>query len=184
MFYLLSCSSLSIFMSFCLHVPVTVRLWWFLSSLHVISQWVVRLLWLLTILRWWLIIFWFTGYCYTWCLCGYVFGCCFVVQYLDSFLVLQSYPWGRERWMFYFISLNCCEAISVMCLFHAGLWLWNIVIIFTRFCIRYYFVVRLSAYNLSSIFIDPLLLFSYSGYVGKAYVDQPLPLHTQSDQIW
>ena len=29
----------------------------------------------------------------------FVFGPCFVVQYLVSFLVLQSSRWGRERWL-------------------------------------------------------------------------------------
>ena len=39
------------------------------------------------------------------CLCVYGewgFGHCFVVQYLVSFLVLQSLLWGRESWLFYF----------------------------------------------------------------------------------
>ena len=127
MFHLLSCSGLSLIISFWLHVPVTVRLWWLHIHVSLISRWFVWLLRLLTILRWWLIIFWFTVYCYSWCLCGYVFGCCFVVQNLDSFLVLQSYRWGRERWMSNFTLLNSCEAISVLCIFHAGLWLWKIV---------------------------------------------------------
>ena len=34
-----------------------------------------------------------------------VFGPCFVVQYLVSFLVLQSSRWGRERWLLK-IALN------------------------------------------------------------------------------
>ena len=29
----------------------------------------------------------------------FVFGPCFVVQYLVAFLVLQSSRWGRERWL-------------------------------------------------------------------------------------
>ena len=33
-----------------------------------------------------------------------MFGPCFVLLYLVSFLVLQSYLYGRERWLLYF---NC-----------------------------------------------------------------------------
>ena len=33
-----------------------------------------------------------------------MFGLCFVVYYLVSFLVLQSSRWGRESWLLY---LNC-----------------------------------------------------------------------------
>ena len=39
-------------------------------------------------------------YCCSYCLCFiFVFGPCFVVQYLVPFLVLQSIRWGRERWL-------------------------------------------------------------------------------------
>ena len=33
-----------------------------------------------------------------------MFGPCFVVYYLVSFLVLQSSRWGKENWLLYF---NC-----------------------------------------------------------------------------
>ena len=41
------------------------------------------------------------------CVCVGGVGPCFVVQYLVSFIVLQSSLWERESWLFYFkIALN------------------------------------------------------------------------------
>ena len=34
--------------------------------------------------------------------CTLVFGSCFVVYYLVSFLDLQSFRWGRDSWLLYF----------------------------------------------------------------------------------
>ena len=43
--------------------------------------------------------------------CGsFVFGPCFVLQYLVSFLVLLSSRWGRESWLLY----SYCFHISVI----------------------------------------------------------------------
>ena len=43
--------------------------------------------------------------------CALVFGSCFVVHYLVSFLDLQSFRWGRDSWLLYFnfllISFDC-----------------------------------------------------------------------------
>ena len=59
-----------------------------------------RWLRLLSVLRWWLCCCWFDVGCYShWCV-----GPCFVMHYLVSFLVLQSFWQGRESWLLYF---NC-----------------------------------------------------------------------------
>ena len=46
----------------------------------------------------------------------FVFGSCFVVQYLVSFLVLQSSCWGRERWLLK-SCFKCNVTVSALCLF-------------------------------------------------------------------
>ena len=46
----------------------------------------------------------------------FVFGPCFVVQYLVSFLVLQSSHWGRERWLLK-NCFKCHVTVSALCLF-------------------------------------------------------------------
>ena len=53
-------------------------------------------------------------YClfYSRCLWGIVFGACFVMQYVVSFLVLQPSRWGRESWLLKFYRL-----LDVMWLF-------------------------------------------------------------------
>ena len=50
-------------------------------------------------------------------LVGFVFGTCFVMQYLVFFLVLQSSCWGRESWLLYFIAFKCHVTVIVLCLF-------------------------------------------------------------------
>ena len=42
-----------------------------------------------------------------------MFSSCFVMQYLMSYLVLQSSHRGRDSWLLYFN----CVAVSVVCLF-------------------------------------------------------------------
>ena len=46
----------------------------------------------------------------------FVFGPCFVVQYLVLFLVLQSSRWGRERWLLK-TCFKCHVSVSDLCLF-------------------------------------------------------------------
>ena len=54
-------------------------------------------------------------YCCSYCLCFiFVFGPCFVVQYLVSFLVLQSSHWGRERDGCFKIAFNVL-GLLVLC---------------------------------------------------------------------
>ena len=45
---------------------------------------------------------------------GFVFGPCFVMQYLVSYLVFQSSPRGRECWLLYF---NCVLAVVRLLVF-------------------------------------------------------------------
>ena len=50
---------------------------------------------------------------------GFLFGPCFVVQYLVSFLVFQSHFWGRASWMLYFnCLLMSCDCWCIVSLPH------------------------------------------------------------------
>ena len=46
---------------------------------------------------------------------GSVFGPCFVLHYLVSFLILQSFGWGRESWPLYFSCLTVILWLLVLC---------------------------------------------------------------------
>ena len=53
---------------------------------------------------------------------GLVLGLSFVLQYLVSFLVLQSSGRGRESWLLYFCCSECHVAVIILLLFLAVLW--------------------------------------------------------------
>ena len=53
-----------------------------------------------------------------------MFGPCFVLLYLVSFLVLQSYLYGRERWLLYF---NCLPGALYSVFFCHGAVGWSAV---------------------------------------------------------
>ena len=55
--------------------------------------------------------------------CGsFVFGPCFLMQYLTSFLVLQLSRWGRESWLLYFNCHFDAMWLFVFCVSLTVLW--------------------------------------------------------------
>ena len=64
---------------------------------------------------------------------GSVFFPCFVVQCSVSFLVLQSYCWGRESWLLYFVCLYGVLWLLLFCGFSArcrGVALQCVIVVF------------------------------------------------------
>ena len=99
-----------------------------------VPQW----LWLLSILRRWFCCCLFIVYCCSHCF--WRFSLRFVLQYFVTFLVVQSFLWGRESWLLYF----CCvlNVMSLLSFFGSSsqynglvcrMWLWHFLVLLTWF---------------------------------------------------
>ena len=91
---------------------------------------------LLSIISWWFCCCRFVVYSYSHCLLGVMFGPCFVMQYLVTFLVLQASPWGSESWSlcnaYVYAVVSCYCSVPFPCGALGWSVVWSYLLAFIR----------------------------------------------------